>query len=205
MANPPHEPTMEEILASIRKIISEDTSAPQETPGAATGQKSAEPEVLDLTQEVHEMPTAPSAGASPVTSAPELHAERAEPEAPGAATGGEATLEEPALSYPGEGIFSENVRKALSEAVAGLPAETTVEPAAQASVSIASSVEAVFERAVREAFDPVLQKWLSDNAEAMLERTKPIIRDWLDEHFPAMLEDAVRSELTRAAKSRMRR
>ena len=203
MANPPHEPTMEEILASIRKIISEDTSAPPAAPAAAAEQKSAEPEVLDLTHEVHEAATAVSASASPVASTPESHSEPAAPEAVAAATS-ESASEESAAPHLAEGLFSEKTRQVLSEAVAGLQPEPTAEPVAEAPVPAVSSVEAVFERALKEAFDPVLRKWLSDNAEAMLERTKPIIRDWLDEHFPALLEDAVRSELARAAKSRPR-
>src|SRR6476620_7614265 len=50
-SSPQHEPTMEEILASIRKIISEDT---HEAPAPKK-----EPEVLELTQEVPEEPAAP--------------------------------------------------------------------------------------------------------------------------------------------------
>ncbi len=65
-----------------------------------------------------------------------------------------------------------------------------------------SSVESVFERAVRESFDPVLQKYLSDNSGAVIERMKPLIREWMDEHFPALLEGAVRAEVERVVKAR---
>ena len=53
--NAQHEPTMEEILASIRKIISEDPPGGEGTADAtaATPSNPDEPEVLDLTQEVH--------------------------------------------------------------------------------------------------------------------------------------------------------
>src|SRR5258708_40181650 len=61
-ANPQHEPTMEEILASIRKIISEDQTdgakpAAEPTPvraAAAEAQPHMESDVLELTEEVHE-------------------------------------------------------------------------------------------------------------------------------------------------------
>src|SRR5579863_9807205 len=53
MANPQHEPTMEEILASIRKIIAEDPPG-SEGASAATAVSDDESEVLDLTQEIHE-------------------------------------------------------------------------------------------------------------------------------------------------------
>jgi len=60
MSSPQHEPTMEEILASIRKIISEDT--PAEAPAAqnaAPVAAAAEPDVLELTQEIKEPPAPP--------------------------------------------------------------------------------------------------------------------------------------------------
>src|ERR1700710_1225903 len=59
-SNPQHEPTMEEILASIRKIISEDsTEAPAApAPAAAAAPAPHEADVLELTQEIEE-PTAP--------------------------------------------------------------------------------------------------------------------------------------------------
>src|SRR3979409_1043320 len=62
-ANPQHEPTMEEILASIRKIISEDQPdgakpASEPTPvRAANAEAQPEAEILDLTEEVHEEET----------------------------------------------------------------------------------------------------------------------------------------------------
>ena len=65
-----------------------------------------------------------------------------------------------------------------------------------------ASVENVFERAVRDSFDPVLQKYLSDNSGAVIERMKPLIREWMDAHFPALLEGAVRAEVERVVKSR---
>ena len=65
-----------------------------------------------------------------------------------------------------------------------------------------SSVETVFERAVRESFEPVLKSYLADNSAAVIERMKPVIREWMDEHFPALLEGAVRAEVERVVKSR---
>jgi cell pole-organizing protein PopZ len=60
----------------------------------------------------------------------------------------------------------------------------------------------VFERAVRESFEPVLQQYLSDNSGAVIERMKPLIREWMDEHFPPLLEGAVRAEVERVVKAR---
>ena len=52
MSNPQHEPTMEEILASIRKIISEDAPEGGATaaPAEAAPAHPADSDVLELTQ-----------------------------------------------------------------------------------------------------------------------------------------------------------
>jgi cell pole-organizing protein PopZ len=198
-SNPQHEPTMEEILASIRKIISEDSSsepppapAPvQAAPPASEPVKAAEPEVLELTQAIEEPPAPPAP-----KPADEIIFQTIE-----------ETAVAPVPAHSSEGIFSDKSRKALDDAFAGLePAEEA--PAAKPAGPLPSlagvGVEAVFDRAVRETFDPVLNKWLGDNADAIVDRMRPVIREWLDEHFPAMLEEAVRSEVARVVKARKR-
>jgi cell pole-organizing protein PopZ len=173
MANSQHEPTMEEILASIRKIISEDPPGGEGATNASASNPE-EPDVLDLTQEVHIQsatvagaPAEPEASAGPSAEAP---------------PGNDSTQATP---HSSEGIFSERTRKALNDAFEGL--------------------EPVFEKAVREAFDPALRKWLDDNAATLIDRMKPVISEWLDMHFPALLEDAVRNEVARAVMARGRR
>jgi len=187
---------MEEILASIRKIISEDSAEPRAASDPAAQDAAPESEVLELTQEIHEVrerpvaqpPAAPSASVNDASS-------QARPE--GDVASGRLS---------GEEIFSDKNRKALTEALTDLappkPAEHREEAAASDS---GLSVEAVFERTVRGGFHPVLQKWLDNNADEVVERMKPVVREWLDEHFPAMLEDAVRGEVARAVKARSRR
>ena len=55
---------------------------------------------------------------------------------------------------------------------------------------------------MRESFEPVLQKYLSDNSAVVIDGMKPLIREWMDEHFPPLLEGAVRAEVERVVKSR---
>jgi hypothetical protein len=85
------------------------------------------------------------------------------------------------------------------------PAPAPRRPAASIAPVPGSTVENVFERAVRESFEPVLEKYLSDNSGAVIERMKPLIREWMDEHFPALLEGAVRTEIERVVKARGKR
>ena len=192
MSNPQHEPTMEEILASIRKIISEDApeGAPAPAEAAAPAPLPVHDDVLELTHEVAPEP-APVFTPEPVPAPVEdLVFETVAP-APAAHSD----------------IFSDHTRKAMEDAFDSIPEEHEPAPApAYAPAPIApvdgSSVETVFERAVRESFEPVMRGYLSDNSAAVIERMKPLIREWMDAHFPALLEGAVRAEVERVVKSR---
>jgi cell pole-organizing protein PopZ len=198
---------MEEILASIRKIISEDSSEAQPTPAAQTRPAPApapepvEADVLELTQEIQEEapPPAPMPEPEPMAPPPENDVVFETIEEP-------AAMNEAPLSDH-DGIFSDKSRKAMEDTFANIePATEDVPYAAAAQEAVAPidgrTVEAVFERAVREAFDPVVNKWLGTNADAIVERMKPLIREWMDEHFPALLEGAVRNEVARVVKAR---
>lgn len=221
MSNPQHEPTMEEILASIRKIISEDSTdeKPAEPVVAAALEPAAEPEsedVLELTDELAEdsIPAPePEIRPAPVFEKhDEIIFQSVEEEPAVEAAAAQPAFREEFEDAPADigdgGIFSDKTRKALDDAFASIEPEDEpeLEPVmASAPVSAAGrSVEAVFDRAIRESFDPVLRQWLGDNTGALIEGMKPVIRAWMDEHFPAMLEDAVRNEVARAAKARRR-
>ena len=213
MSSPQHEPTMEEILASIRKIISED-NPPEAAPAAAAPKPVAAPapapepvqqpemEVLELTQEVAE-PPAPE----PVPEPPQ--AEEIIEEKSDEIVFEPITAREPAPTPASENdIFSDRTRQALEDTFDSLPDgsdEPVARPGRAATAADGSSVESVFERAVRESFEPVLQQYLADNSQVVIERMKPLIREWMDEHFPALLEGAVRAEVERVVKARGKR
>jgi len=207
-SSPQHEPTMEEILASIRKIISEDSTEaapPEAAPAPAAAAPAAAPaptpapvakvveeDVLELTEEVEVPEPAPK----PVD---EIVFQ---------------TIEEPSPPVSGSDIFSDKTRRAIDDAFSKLDAED--EAAAQsAPAPLAStfrsttvegdSVEAVFERAVRDAVGPHIDQWMSAQKNELLAAMKPLIREWMDEHFPSILEGAVRDEVARAVKARGKR
>ena len=218
-SSPQHEPTMEEILASIRKIISEDSAEAQPAPApAAAAAVSEDSDVLELTQEVHEEPTPAPVMAAPAAVAPppepvQLAPEPVKPENDVVFQ----TIEEevPVSSEaqavaPHEGIFSDKTRKALEDSFASIqtPAKADDAPAASEAVEApepaadGSSVQAVFEKAVRDSFEPVARKWLGEHSDAVVDKLKPLVREWMDEHFPALLEGAVRAEVERVARAR---
>jgi uncharacterized protein len=198
-SSPQHEPTMEEILASIRKIISEDSPEGQPAPAqpAVQALAEAEPEVLELTQEVHEEP-APGPVAAP---------------APVAVPHDDVvfqTIEEPkpapAPKAP-DGIFSDTSRKAFDDvsskfAQVEAPKPAPRDPVAPIAPHDGASLEALFDRAVRETFEPVLQDWMGTHADAIMDRMKPLIAEWMDKNFPQLLAAAVEAEFVRSRKAR---
>ena len=112
------------------------------------------------------------------------------------------------------GFVSDKARQAIDESLAGLSfgaeAPAPAKPVAPSRAPLPSlggnsSIEAVYERAVREAFDPVLRNWLHDQADVMIERLKPAIREWMDENLPDMLRAAVEAEVARAVSARTKR
>ncbi len=204
-SNPQHEPTMEEILASIRKIISEDSTEAPAAPAAAAPAPAPvhEADVLELTQEVEEPPPPPAPKPEPVRAAA--------PPPPKPDDIAFETVDEPkpAPAANHDDIFSDKTRKALDDsfsripqAVAPAPAAAAPAPVRQHAMPEGSSVEAVFERAVAGAFDPVLHQWMDANKADLMVAVKPLIREWMDEHFPALLEGAVRNEVERVVKAR---
>jgi cell pole-organizing protein PopZ len=149
-------------------------------------------DILELTQEVEVVAAAPEPSPIPIPAE-------------------DIVFENAAPSSEHSDIFSDQTRKAMEDAFNAIP-DVEPEPAPpvrRAPPAIApvdgGSVEAVFERAVRDSFEPVLQKYLSDNSSMVIEGMKPLIREWMDEHFPPLLEGAVRAEVERVVKSRGRR
>lgn len=188
------EPTMEEILASIRRIISED-DAPAETAQAAA----PEPE------------PAPARAPAPVEAAV------AEPEpAPEDAFEEEDVLEltEPYQAPAAEVIGDLDVAEpdAFPDAAAVAP-EPEPEPEAPAAPSYnrivgdsaaasAASAFAGLAAAMRPAdsSEPGLGSGLTidDLARALL---RPMLKEWLDAHLPGIVEAEVRKEVERIART----
>jgi cell pole-organizing protein PopZ len=217
---------MEEILASIRKIISEDSGEPAQAQAPAAPQPRPvedvhdlhEADVLELTQEVQEEPApAPVVAPPPPPPAPVVAAV-APPPLPETVADDvvfqpieETPVSIAAQAASGEGIFSDKTRKALNDAFTNLEPEEPVlkplpsGPSAPVAPVDGRTLEAVFDHAVRSTFDPVLQNWLDQNKDAVVERMKPVITQWLEEHMAPQLEEWVRDEVASVAKKSVRR
>jgi hypothetical protein len=199
-ANPQHEPTMEEILASIRKIISEDQPdgakpAAEPTPvraAAAEAQPHAESDVLELTEEVHDEEVVV-----------ERHAPEAQPPIEDDIAF-ENDIAEPKAApvMDTDDLISDSARSAVSRAFAKLDVET---PKPAPPPSSGGTLDGLFTKAVQDAFTPTLQEWVDSHHAQIMDSLKPVIREWMDANLPSLIEAAVTKEISRAAAERPRR
>jgi hypothetical protein len=189
-----HEPSMEEILASIRAIIADDRAAEPAKSVAAAPKPVASvgpqivyskdsPSPLRAVPEPESVPPKTQSAPPPAADAPPppwrrppveaLAARRPEPEPqarqdpPPAAETETIPDQEPAIEPP---LLSDEADRAVSESFQVL------------STSLA---------------------FQSDEIEAMTrEILRPMIKTWLDEHLPSLVERLVRAEIQRVARGR---
>ena len=188
------EPTMEEILASIRRIISED-EAPAETPQAAAPaaddqpEEAHEPEVLPEPEPVVETAFEPEAAAEDdvldLTDRYETPAE--------AVTIGDLDVS-PAAPFPStEQPEPSPAPIPMSSSNDSLVGETAAASAASAFAGLAASLRQP---------DPELPQGSGTSLEALVgSLLRPMLKDWLDANLPAIVEAQVRKEVERIARN----
>ncbi|WP_427792660.1 DUF2497 domain-containing protein [Brevundimonas diminuta] len=177
------EPTMEEILASIRRIISED-DAPAETAPAA--EAAPEPVAAE-----------PEPASAPVE---EEVLELTEPyEAPAAEAIGDLDVADAAL-FPTEVAPEPEPQLVAAPVTDALVGETAAASAASAFAGLAASFQKPEPAPVASAAD---MNFMSGNTvEAMVrEMLRPMLKDWLDANLPAIVEAQVRKEVERIARN----
>jgi len=190
------EPTMEEILASIRRIISEDdapaetaaaeadpapeTDAPAEASPALMDEtpsmqepEASDDDVLELT-EAYQPPVAESIGDLDVSPAPEPEPFVAEPVSESA-----YAPEQPSAATPSyDSLVGDSASASAASAFAGL-ASTLRKP---------------------EPMEPATGSGptVDELARSLL---RPMLKEWLDANLPAIVEAQVRKEVERIARS----
>lgn len=177
-SEPPHDPTMEEILASIRKIISEDQPGPIKPKGSDLRSGNAAADVLELTDEIPDEANGTLRNLAP-----------GEPMLAPAAR--QADKRDPVLSDS-------------SQQTIGRAFETLEKASQQYSAFAGGMLETVFSRSVQEAVAPNLQAWVSSHETQLLDSIKPLAREWMDANLPRLVESVLKEELVEAAKPLMR-
>jgi hypothetical protein len=191
---PAQEPTMEEILASIRRIISEDDApvaaaepeaeveaAPEPTPEPVVAEAPApepapvEDDVLELT-ETYDAPAEESIGDLDVSSGED------EPD-----------------PFPSTPLSESYPEPAAAPAPTPAPAyNTLVGDSAAASAASAFAGLASAARRPTEDAPAVAGPTIDELARSLL---RPMLKEWLDAHLPGIVEAEVRKEVERIARN----
>ena len=182
---PPSDPAMEDILASIRKILSDD-----DAPDALAGNVARSPEdnqaVADLMTSA-----AQSAGAL-------------------AAVALTSTQPEPAASIPAPGTTPEPLALTQEMMVSAPNAPAQVTPIGSAASMLNASAAAATAASVGELIRAVsADRTVGVSRSGMTledivrEEMRPMIKDWLDRHLPGMVERLVRAVIERVVSRAM--
>ncbi|WP_453977880.1 DUF2497 domain-containing protein [Brevundimonas sp. Marseille-Q4549] len=197
------EPTMEEILASIRRIISED-EAPAETAAAPAAPSEPEATPVVETSSAEAVVKAPVEVAAPAEAAVEEDVleltDRYETTAP-ASIGDLDVLETADEPFP-EDPYQPQVEQPAAPAPAydSLVGDSAAASAASAFAGLAAS----FKKPEPMAAAPTNEMpFVSGNTvEAMVaEMLRPMLKDWLDANLPGIVQAAVQKEVERIARS----
>jgi len=192
-ANPQQEPSMEEILASIRRIISED-----DEPGAnseETPVEAASEDVLELTEVAEELEPAPIEEEVEEEPAEEIVEE-------------EISIDEVLEEVPQEEELElreteiEIVEPPPAAAPAPVPSPPTESGllAAETAAAAAGTLSGLVAAVDRAHGGSVLGDGNRTIEDLVKEIIRPMVKDWLDENLPALTERLVRREIERLAR-----
>lgn len=178
------DPSMEEILASIRRILSEDEKTSEAKPPPTDDVLVLDPsmmvsEIIEVTPTTEPLP-------------------KADPPEP-AATSPEVAQEDTA--HPGAGPMGAGMETRPSEAAAdetggaaGAPSEGLVAP--DTAESAASSIIGLMRTLAADRATPVHRTGPTIE-DLVREELRPLLKAWLDTHLPLLVERLVRTEIER--------
>ncbi len=174
MDNSQPEPSMEEILASIRRIISDDEAEPA-TPAATptTAPAPSKPALVEKTAPAAPEPQSPPAGTASAPLEPRIDVDA-----------------RPHLETEEIEMITKNVAAAMDEdAGETILGATSADAASSAFMALSETVR-VSDGGGRTLEDIVV---------AML---KPMVKEWLDANLPTIVEEKVEEEVQRVARRR---
>jgi len=203
------EPSMEEILASIRRIIADDDAnktAPP-APQAAAPAPAARPAPPPPPAPPRVTPPEPSLDET-VAADPEPMAEVEDQAADilDLTEQMEAPAAKPAPPFRTiDGSFDVSYEEEKS--APQMPAPPMPEPPPRAEESSHQLLSSVTSAAVDSAFNTLAQTVLVQNARTLedlvREMLRPMLKAWLDDNLPGMVERLVRAEIERVSRGRM--
>lgn len=177
-----NDPSMDDILASIRKIISDDEARAQVSAGAAPTPRNEDVLLLtDLVEEPPELPQAPPTPLPPRVD-PADASEMPQPPVPSfpsAAPVASVTSVEAPMKQPSDGLIDAGAANVASSAFERLS------QAVQDNVPVP---------AAQDAGPAVGSRNLEDIVKEML---RPMLKEWLDKNLPPLVERYVEREIVR--------
>jgi cell pole-organizing protein PopZ len=210
------EPSMEEILASIRRIIADDESKPAAKPAPPPA---SAPRTADVSPPPAPLPRPAEA---PAMNQRDVDAMLATPDA---SPGGEAAVRAqqdildltesmaepmPAPDLPNFQTIDGQPDVVFSDVVASEPAPRAVDEARRQHGNAAPPDRALLSNtaaaAVDSAFNTLAQTVLVHNARTLedlvREMLRPMLKSWLDDNLPGMVERIVKAEIERVSRGR---
>ncbi len=198
----PSEPSMEEILASIRRIISDDEAKPAEAEAdsaPAPAAPASEPEEATFDDDVLDLGTEAAFVAPPQPEPTPTAVTPVEDEA-------EADIDFRDADEPPPAALAVPVE---TPETAPPPPEPEHQPQPQAApqaVDMASLLSDQASSAVTSAFGQLANTVLSNNARTLEDLVKdmlrPMLKAWLDTNLPPLVERLVRDEIERVSRGR---
>jgi cell pole-organizing protein PopZ len=196
------EPSMEEILASIRRIIADDD-------GARPAPVPVKPAVVPVPPRA-----AVEHGAAERADVAQMPAGFAKPQTPGVAANDMFELRNTVQSRPPETGDSDaasdhmfdDVHEAPEEAEPAPPtppaAPAVIGPARSEAVLLSPRATAAVDMAFNALAHTVLVQNFRTLEDLVRELLKPMLKAWLDDNLPNMVERLVRSEIERVSRGR---
>jgi uncharacterized protein len=193
------EPSMEEILASIRRIIADDEPANEtiesRQDNAATARESA--------AQAPPRPLAAPSYAAPAHAAPARAAPTSPP--PRIAPADAAASTPPMTEEEIDSMLAHLRGTPRTEAAAASEPAPTLD-APRAAIEERGLISAATTAAVDAAFDALARTAQARNGrtleEVVSELLRPMLKTWLDENLPEMVERLVRAEIERVSRGR---
>ena len=210
MSDTEQEPSMEEILASIRRIISDDDKEME----AATQQNEGAPEVKDelVEEEVGAIPEPESEPEPEPEPAPKLSAEAIDDD------DDDDILDLTDMEAPDpEPLFEEQAYKEVEPEPVAPPVSPSPPPPSAPTPPAANLVSPPQAGEASGSFERLTEKLNEDYSELPIgngavtlegltrELVRPMLKEWLDQHLPMTVERLVREEIERLVMQSQRR
>jgi len=196
------EPSMEEILASIRRIIEDSDTARPDSSIPTPANTSAAPvgsEIDAFRQELQRAEQMPAAAEPALVEAVEqMTLDTIEPDLKSASVAPDVSLDDESRAQP---KVAEPVPPRHFEATETPTRAPAAQPVVPAKASIISDVAgrqvaAAFGE-LSEAFAATRRRSFDEIAEEMI---RPMLQEWLDNNLPTLVEKLVREEIERIAR-----